>query len=72
MLVILALVVVVVIGCAALYLPQISNAMAAVTDPTVKMGLKRAITKTSLQLVLYPVLLGWIAFIALKRVRSSA
>jgi hypothetical protein len=72
MLVILALVVVLVIACAALYLPQISTAMSAVTDPTVKMGLRRAITKTSIQLVLYPVLLGWIVVIALRRIRSTA
>lgn len=72
MLLVLALVVVLVIICAALYLPQVGNAMAAVTDPTVKMGLRRAITKTSVQLVLYPSLLGWIALMALKRLRSSA
>jgi hypothetical protein len=72
MLVVLALVVVVIIGCAALYLPQIGTAMGSASDPTVKMGLKRAITKTSVQLVLYPVLLGWIAVLALKRFRSTA
>ena len=70
--IVLALVVVAVIACAALYLPQIGNAMAAVTDPIVKSGLKRAITKTSFQLIAYVVLLGWIALMALKRSRSSA
>lgn len=72
MLVVLALVVVLIIGCAALYLPQIGNAMALVTDPTVKMGLRRAITKTSVQLILYTILFGWIGLLALKRLRSSA
>jgi hypothetical protein len=71
MLVVLALMVVVVIGCAAIYLPQVGNALGAVADPTVKMGLKRAITKTSIQLVVYPILLGWIAVTALRRLRSS-
>jgi hypothetical protein len=60
----------VVIACAALYLPQVGNALGSVNDPTVKMGLKRAITKTSVQLVLYPVVLGWIALMALRRMRS--
>jgi hypothetical protein len=72
MLVVLALMVVVVIGCAALYLPQVGTALASVTDPTVKMGLKRAITKTSVQLVVYAGVLGWIALMALKRIRSTA
>lgn len=72
MLVVLALVVVVIIGCAALYLPQVGNALGSATDPTIKMGLKRAVTKTSIQLVMYPVLLGWITVMAWKRLRSSA
>ena len=71
MVVVLILVVVLIITCAALYLPQISNAMGSVTDPTVKMGLKRAITKTTVQLVMYPVVLGWIALRALKQFRSG-
>ena len=70
--IVLALVAVVVIVCAALYLPQVGTAMAAATDPIVKGGLKRAIIKTSFQLIAYVVLLGWIALVALKRSRSSA
>lgn len=72
MLVVLVLVVVMLIGCAMLYLPQIGDALGSATDPTVKMGLKRAITKTTIQLVLYPILLAWIALMALKRLRSTA
>lgn len=71
MVLVLVLMVVVVIACAALYLPQVGNAMAAVTDPTVKLGLKRAVTKTSVQLVVYALLLSWTAVMALKRMRSS-
>jgi hypothetical protein len=70
MIVVLALVVLLVIGCAVLYLPQISSAMTAVTEPTIKMGLKRAIAKTVVQLVLYPVVLSWIAVLALKHRRT--
>ena len=71
MVAILALMVVLVIFCAAIYVPQISNAMGAVTDPTIKMGLKRAVTKTSVQMVLYPAIFVWIALRALKQFRTT-
>jgi hypothetical protein len=71
MAVVLALVVLLVIFCAALYVPQISNAMAAVQDPTIKMGLKRAVLKTIVQIVLYPAILSWIAIRALKQFRTT-
>jgi hypothetical protein len=45
--------------------------MTVVTEPTIKLGLKRAITKTVVQLVLYPVVLSWIAVLALKHRRAS-
>jgi hypothetical protein len=70
MLVVLIVVVVALLGCAALYLPEIGNALASVTDPTIKMGLRRGITKTVVQLILYPLVLGWIAFLAFRRLRS--
>ena len=67
----LVVVVVGLIGCAALYLPEVSTALTSVTEPTVKAGLKRAITKTTVQLILYPLVLGWIAVQALRRLRKT-
>ena len=71
MAVFLLVMVVVLIGCAALYLPEVSTALASVTEPTVKAGLKRGITKTVAQLILYPLVLGWIALLALRRLRRT-
>lgn len=71
MTVVLLLVIVLILGCAVLYLPQISNALGAVSDPTIKMGLKRAITKTVVQLIAYPLVLGPIAWVAAKHWRSG-
>ena len=70
MVVMLVVVVVALVGCAILYLPQVGNALASVTDPTIKMGLKRGITKTVVQLALYPLVLSWIAVLAVRRLRS--
>ena len=66
----LILTVVVLIGCAILYLPQVGTALSSVTEPAIKMGLKRAITKTIAQLILYPIVLSWIALLTLRRLRS--
>ena len=71
MAVILVLIVVALIACAVLYVPEVSTAMASVTEPTLKMGLKRGITKTIVQLILYPLVLGSIAILALRRLRST-
>lgn len=68
---VLALVVLLIVWWAVLYLPEVSSGLASVTDPTIKMGLRRAVMKTRTQLVMYPVILGWIAVIAWKRWRSS-
>ena len=66
----LILTVVVLIGCAVLYLPEVGTALSSVTEPAIKMGLKRAITKTIAQLILYPIVLSWIALLTLRRLRS--
>jgi hypothetical protein len=66
----LILTVVALVGCAILYLPEVSTALASVTEPTIKMGLKRGITKTVAQLILYPIVLSWIALLTLRRLRS--
>jgi hypothetical protein len=68
--VMLILTVVALVGCAILYLPEVSTALASVTEPTIKMGLKRGITKTVAQLILYPIVLSWIALLTLRRLRS--
>ena len=68
---ILALVVLLIVWWAVLYLPEVSSGLASVTDPATKMGLRRAVMKTRTQLVIYPVILGWIAVIAWKRWRST-
>lgn len=70
MAIVLLLVVVLVLGCAILYLPQISTALASVKDPTVKIGVQRAILKTIIQLVMYPVVLLWIAWLSWKQYRT--
>jgi hypothetical protein len=71
MTVVLLVVIVIIAICAAIYLPQVSKALSTVTDPTVKVGLKRAITKTTIQLVLYPLILLWIALKSFKHWRST-
>ena len=71
MAIVLLVVAVVLLGCAMLYLPQISIALAAV-QPTLKMGLERAILKTIVQLIMYSVVLVWIARLAWKQYRSTA
>ncbi len=70
MLAVVVLVIVLVLVCAALYLPQVGEALGSVTDPTTRMGIRRAISKTSVQLVAYPLLLAWIAVVSLKSLRS--
>lgn len=70
MLVVLVLVVVALLGCALLYLPQISSALASTRDPTIKMGVERAILKTVIQLALYPLVLTGIAWMSWKHYRS--
>jgi hypothetical protein len=71
MVVILVILVVVLLACAVLYLPEVSTAIASVTEPTLKSGLKRSITKTTTQLVVYPLVFIWILVLALRRLRST-
>ena len=70
MAILLAVVVVVLLGCAVLYLPQISVALATV-QPTLKLGVERAILKTVVQLIMYIVVLAWIGWLAWKQYRST-
>lgn len=70
MAIVLLVIVVLLLGCAALYLPQISVSLAAV-NPTAKVGLQRAILKTIVQLVMYAGVLFWIAWLSWKQYRST-
>ncbi len=67
---VLLVLVILLLGCAVLYVPQISAAVAAASDPTLRMGVKRAVLKTVIQLVLYPLVLGWISWISWKHYRT--
>ncbi len=71
MAIILFVVIALIVFCGVIYLPQVSKAMGTVTDPTIKTGLKRAVTKTTIQLALYPLILLWIALKSLKQWRST-
>jgi hypothetical protein len=70
MAIVLLLVVVLVLGCAVLYLPQISPALASVKDPTIKTGVQRAILKTVVQLVMYTTVLAWVGWLSWKQYRG--
>jgi cytochrome bd-type quinol oxidase subunit 2 len=71
MVVVLAVVVLLLLGCALLYLPQISPALANTQDATIKIGLQRAILKTVVQLVMYPIVLAGTAWLSWKHYRSQ-
>ena len=70
MVAVIILVVLLILACAVLYLPEISTALNSVTDPTIRIGLKRSIQKTTVQLVIYPLVLTWIAVMSWKHWRS--
>lgn len=70
MLVLLLLLVIAILGCAAMYLPQISPALNSVTDPTVRIGLRRAVLKTVVQIVAYTIILSWIGFLTFRHTRE--
>lgn len=52
---------------AVLYATNIPIALQSVTDPTIRTGLKKAITKAAGQSVIYPVAFVWLAFVAWRR-----
>jgi hypothetical protein len=72
MAVVVLVVVLILLGCVALYLPQISPSLASVKDPTLKMGVHRAVLKTIIQLAMYPLVLLWTAWLAWKQYRSAS
>jgi hypothetical protein len=62
---------VILIGLTILYSRQISTALAAVTDPEIKTGLQKAISKTLIQGVMYPVIYLWIAYKGWKHAATA-
>ncbi len=59
------------IGLTILYSRQISTALTAVTDPEVKTGLQKAISKTLIQGVLYPAVYLWVAYKGWKHAATA-
>ncbi len=64
---VLVLLAVTVVLMAALYATTVPIALKAVPNPTVALGLKKAIAKTTIQAAVYPVLLIWLAISAWRR-----
>ena len=60
MAVVLALLAVLIVAAAILYLLNLPIALQSVTQPVIRTGLKKAIAKTAGQSVLYPLAFGWI------------
>jgi hypothetical protein len=56
-----------VVAAAILYATTVPIALRAVTDPVIKTGLMKAIWKTAVQCVAYPVGLIWLAAVAWRR-----
>jgi len=59
------------IGLTILYSRQISTALTAVTDPDIRTGLQKAIGKTLIQGVLYPVVYLWVAYTGWKHAATA-
>lgn len=56
-----------IVGAAILYLTTVPIALRAVTDPVIRAGLDKAVTKTAVQCVAYPIGLAWLAVAAWRR-----
>lgn len=69
--VVLVVLAVVLFGCLALYSRTIPAALTAVTDPVLRLGLVKSITKTILQAVGYPVAFLWTGIVGWKHARSA-
>lgn len=64
---VLLLLAVVVVLMAALYATTVPIALKAAPNPTVALGLKKAIAKTTVQAAVYPVMLIWLAISTWRR-----
>jgi hypothetical protein len=69
--IVLGLVGVLLLGCLVLYLTTISTALATETDPLIKTGLHKAILKTSIEGMLYPLCYLWIAFLGWRHAQKA-
>jgi hypothetical protein len=56
-----------VVAAAILYATTLPIALRAVTDPVIRSGLNKAVTKTAVQCVAYPIGLVWLAVAAWRR-----
>ena len=50
-----------IVGAALLYATEVPLALRAMQDPTLALAMKKAVLKTSVQLLMYPVLFFWLA-----------
>lgn len=71
MTVVMLVMLVLVLVCAVLYLPTISVGLSTVTDPVETLGLKRAIFKTSGQLVMYALVFAWIGWLGFRHTKAT-
>ena len=69
--VVLVALAIVLLGCLALYTRTIPAALTAVTEPVLKLGLVKSITKTVLQGVGYPVAFLWTGIVGWKHARAA-
>ena len=65
--VVLAVLALWIVGAAILYVTTVPLALRAVTDPVIRAGLDKAVTKTAVQCVAYPIGLVWLAVAAWRR-----
>ena len=69
--IVLGVVGVLLLGSMVLYLTTVPVALATETDPLIKTGLNKAILKTSVEGVLYPLCYLWIAMLGWKHAQKA-
>lgn len=69
--VVLGLIGVLLLGALVLYLTTVPTALATKMDPLIKTGLSKAILKTSLEGVLYPLCYLWVATLGWKHAQKA-
>ena len=69
--IVLGLVGVLLLGCLVLYLTTVPVALATETDPLNKTGIEKAILKTTVEGVLYPLCYLWVAILGWKHARKA-
>lgn len=56
-----------IVAAAVLYATTVPIALRAVTDPVIRTGLSKAVAKTAVQCVAYPIGLGWLAVVGWRK-----